>query len=273
MKCPACGKTIAKKVKVCKHCGVELLDGELVVVETDDVNETVNEPMVDEEVKQKAKLVSIKPETMEKAKDSLTNAFQYIFHTIAHPSAEKMPLDLTQVICVDGIISIVYILWLYILQRGVLEIIPIYDATGPARISSIATILGGIALALGMVVLVGFIVAINKFVKKEKLDIIGILQDTTHIILVPSMLLLLATIVAAFWFQIGVFLFCVTFVSLLMNIVLLFKDNNNYFSYIVVSVTIALMIFLIYYVLGYCVESWTIAGNRVGDMLQNLFPF
>ena len=277
MKCPTCGKTVAKSAKVCKHCDADLLAKESKLEKTEEVVEVVEEvtttgPAV-EKNDRKLKLVTIKPETTEKVKTSFTNAFKYISHAILHPSAEKIPMDLPQIACVNGIHAIIYILWLYIIQKGLLEAMNIYDASGPARISSLSTVVGGIVLACGLLALVSFIVFIKDFVRKEKIEVVGILQDATHILLVPSMLLLLATIVAAFWFSIGVFFFCVTFVSLLMNVVLLFKDNNNYFSYIIVSVTIAVMIFLIYYVLSSCVENWTIAGHRVGDMLKNIIPF
>ena len=274
MKCPTCGKTVAKKASVCKHCGVDLLAKEPTNEVVEIVTEVVEEPVVTEHSEKKPKFISIKPETTEKVKTNFLNAFKYIAHAITHPSAEKMPLDLTQIICVDSIIAIVYILWLYIVQRGMLlTYIKGYDEIALTKISSVTTIIGGIALVFGLVLLVSFIVAIKNFVRKEKIDLISILQDATHILLVPSMLLLLATVIAAFWFSIGVFFFCVTFVSLFMNIVLLFKDNNNYFSYIIVSITIAMMIFLIYYVLYFCAENWTASGQKIGDILKGLIMY
>jgi len=259
MKCPSCGKRISKDATVCQHCNEELVVKE----EVETTEEFVMDPNAEIETiedRETKKKYIIKPEVGKKMLNSFKTAFGYVVKTVARPSSEKEPLTISQILCIDVLIALICSLWLYILQRGLLEHLVSNNLAlhNAIKISFSTTILGGFAIAILLVLLCTFIVAITRLFNKGEKSQFKIIQEATHIIIVPSILLLLVTIAGAFWFILGLFGTCIAFVSLFMNVVLLFKDKNNYLSYIIVSVTIALMMLFVAYVLYMCIRSWSI---------------
>lgn len=281
MKCQQCGHENPESAIVCEQCNAELVKEEGVLTATE-MEETPQEEANKEEVKTdpvkipKPK-ITIKPETKEKFGNACKEAMHFIGQTILHPKQEMQKISWGAMGVVALCIAVVNILWLYILQRGLItaltimtQFMPIHM---PIKMSSLVTILGGMIMTVVIVILLAMLVMIGQASHKERVNVKLSVANAMDIYLVPTLLLLISTVVAAFWFNAGLVCFIVVFIALFMNVVFLFKESNSYLAYFVVTIAIVALLFVVIFVIQQCCVSWTINGANMETFFKNIFTY
>lgn len=273
MKCQQCGYENPDSATVCEQCQTEL------VKEEGNLTATAVETNEETPKKEKKPLpkITIKPETKEKVGHAMKEALHYIVQMILHPKQEIEMLSWGAMGFITLCIAFVHILWLYILQKGCLTMITMMTYFMPVRLpikmSLFSTIMGGILITVIVLALIAVLVAISQMSNKEKFNIKRCVTKAINIHLVPTMLLLIGTVIAAFWFNAGIVCFVVVFIALFMNIVFLFKNSNTYLAYIVVTLAMVLLIVTVFYIIRYCISTWTINGADIDTFFDSIIHY
>lgn len=216
--------------------------------------------------------INISDETKAQVKNIFGEALQYIGDTILHPGKTSYEIQGGALGCIGIIMGLISMLWLYIVQRG-LQMAIFSTVASRIHMSWLYTLLFGLALTL-MLLVVSFIIALlAQFVQKSKKSVKTAAVEAVHTCIIPMTLLLISTIIAAFWFTAGIFCFCVVFVAYIMNIVLLFGSHQNYLSYVAVTIALSLVLFATALMVAQLIRQWTLDGYPLNSVSGSLLEF
>ena len=252
--CPNCGEPIVDpKMKFCLYCGADLNE------------EKTGKPSKPEQPKQpKEKKPLLKPETKQKISANLSNAGKYVWNTILHPGTPNENVSTSASLIVDVFFIVIEYIWLYVVQRGLVNwiasglpgmpkgLFTLVSTNLTFRMNSLYTFLGSLELALGILLIMTIMTIIANMKRKKNVNLFVCMKSATHFLIIPELLLLVSSIIMAFSFGLGVIALAISMIVFFMNIVLMFKDNYDYVSYLTVIIGLTLILLLSYAVFSQC---------------------
>ena len=252
--CPNCGEPIVDpKMKFCLYCGADLNE------------EKTGKPSKPEQPKQpKEKKPLLKPETKQKIYANLSGAGKYVWNTILHPGTPNENVSTSASLIVDVFFIVIEYIWLYVVQRGLVNwiasglpgmpkgLFTLVSTNLTFRMNSLYTFLGSLELALGILLIMTIMTIIANMKRKKNVNLFVCMKSATHFLIIPELLLLVSSIIMAFSFGLGVIALAISMIVFFMNIVLMFKDNYDYVSYLTVIIGLTLILLLSYAVFSQC---------------------
>jgi len=301
MKCAKCGHENPETNVVCEVCGQPLVDESVsspitLTTEPDltDLDEVIGntptaqapeakeepvaepeatEPTEEDEKESKFTMpkvnmpkIHISDETKKTILGALKESVTYFGYSVIHPGKTKYQVD-GKSLGVIGLYSVIINwLFLYIVQRGLQQS---FLSGFSAKVTSSfgLTFLYAVLMSLLFWVVGLLLGCVATLIQKEKISIKHALVDATHVTIIPMVLLLAATVISAFFFKVGFICYSVVFIAYLMNIMMLFKNAQNYISYLAVTVVISLALFAMYKMGCSLVMHWRIGTVVISDVV------
>jgi len=272
MLCHSCGKKLEETAKFCKFCGERVPEKQKVEVKEKNEEEII-----------------VKPEISGRNSGvKLNEASQYISRRIKNPNIENDSLNLNSILCINGMISLVYILLMYVFQNKIIGTLidmilrvdggayySVIEIRRMAEISLPSTVIGGILLLVSVLGVVSAVIALNNKNKKESSDFVTILQEATHLIIVPSLFMVVSVVGFLFSIPLGLILFFVAIITLIMSISRIYKGEINYIAYITIAVATLVLLFITFHIVVYVLGNIVLRSGygesvRVKELFENL---
>mgnify|MGYP004444749787 CR=1 FL=1 len=274
MKCPNWGFENADTAKFCEKCGEPFAEKEETPVETPaeqpqpEPETQPEEEKTEPKAKKQAPKIQISDETKQKISAEAGNTFKYLGRTILHPSVKQYDTSWSTFGIVTLMMWIVNWLWLYIMERGLIQTI-FGPVSGEVKNSMLLSSGYAFLMAIVFVFAASLLAFITQFINKDRKSFKRAVADGVHVCVVPTVLLLVATVVGAFWYTIGMYCVFVAFIAFFMNLVQLFAGHQNYLSYILVTLTMTAIMIAFVWIGAQVIGGWEIGGMKLAELLQN----